>query len=104
MSRETATSSSTISQFRSENFVEGRIAGVFDGLQPESTLLGECLCARDIPRGHIREPGVADPARAHEVIECFDNLLHRSDHVPRVEPVDVDVIGAPSISSLCPFV
>jgi hypothetical protein len=46
------------------------------------------------PRRGIRDPEVEDLARAHHVVERAHDLLDRREEIPRVQPVDVDVVGA----------
>ena len=48
----------------------------------------------DVPGRCIREPEVADLAGAHQVTQRLQHFFDRSDQVPGMHPVQVDVVGA----------
>jgi hypothetical protein len=56
-------------------------------------LLGDGVGIGDDPCRGVGDPDVEDLARADRVVERAHDLLDRSEEVPRVQPVDVDVVG-----------
>src|SRR5262245_44373291 len=57
-----------------------------------SALHADCL--RGEPGRPIRKADVAYLAVAHQILERFDRLLDRGQHVDLVHQVDIDVVGA----------
>ena len=47
-----------------------------------------------IPCRHVRESKIADLARAHQITQRLQNLLDWRDTIPRVHPIQINVIGA----------
>ena len=47
-----------------------------------------------LPAGEVRQPGIADLARAYRVVEEAQRLLQRGARIPRVQLVEVDVFDA----------
>ncbi len=55
-------------------------------------LLGQRLCARHVPGGNIGEADVTNLPCLYERVERRENFLDRRNHIPRVHPVEINVI------------
>lgn len=49
------------------------------------------------PSRHIGEAIIADFASAYEIAERPDDLLNRSNTVPNVHPVQIDIVGTKAL-------
>ena len=64
-----------------------------------ATQFGERVRTRDDPGWRVRHANVQNLPHSYGVIERSHDLLHRREELPRVDPVDVDVVGAQSLEA-----